>query len=72
MMYPLNVTNAELGGYAVANSEAEHKALTEAGYLPALEKQDGRTIESVREELDAKGIDYNKRWGLAKLLALTE
>lgn len=35
-MYPLSVQLPEPQiGFAVANDEAEHKALTEAGYLPA-------------------------------------
>lgn len=34
-MYPLNMHNPGAGGFAVANDEAEHKALSEAGYLPA-------------------------------------
>lgn len=33
-MYPLNMNNPGAGGFAVANDEGEHKALTEAGYLP--------------------------------------
>ena len=35
-MYPLNMHNPVAAGYAVANDEAEHKALTAAGYLPPL------------------------------------
>jgi hypothetical protein len=35
-MYPLNVKLPDPKiGFAVANDEDEHKALTEAGYLPA-------------------------------------
>ena len=34
-MYPLNMHNPDACGFAVANDEAEHKALSEAGYLPA-------------------------------------
>lgn len=33
-MYPLNMHNPGAGGYAVANDEDEHRALSEAGYLP--------------------------------------
>jgi hypothetical protein len=33
-MYPLNMHNPDAGGFAVANDEAEHKALSDAGYLP--------------------------------------
>lgn len=36
-MYPLNMKNAAAGGYAVANDEAEHKALSDAGYEPKYE-----------------------------------
>ena len=36
-MYPLNVSlPAPAIGFAVANDEAEHAVLTEAGYVPAL------------------------------------
>ena len=36
-MYPLNMTVVANGitGFAVANDEVEHQALTEAGYGPA-------------------------------------
>jgi len=34
-MYPLNMTDGK--GYAVANDEAEHIALSEAGYEPKFE-----------------------------------
>lgn len=35
-MYPLNMHSPAAQGFAVANDEAEHAALTEAGYLPPL------------------------------------
>jgi hypothetical protein len=75
-MYPLNVSNAKIGGFAVANSEDEHKALTEMGYepkfvAPELPAADEPTLESVRAELDAAGIAYDKRVkDVAKLQAL--
>lgn len=37
-MYPLNMTHKALGGFAVANDEQEHKALSDQGYEPKLEK----------------------------------
>lgn len=38
-MYPLNVSlQAPAIGFALANDETEHAALTEAGYVPALVK----------------------------------
>jgi len=85
-MYPLNMkTEGAKPGFAVANNEAEHAALTAAGYLPALVVEpiaplelpadevpdgDGRTVASVRAELDAAGIAYDKRLGLARLIEL--
>ena len=34
MDYPIHMKNEKAGGYAVANDEAEHKALSEQGYEP--------------------------------------
>lgn len=34
MVYPLNMRNASAGGFALASDEAEHKALSDAGYEP--------------------------------------
>jgi hypothetical protein len=71
-MYPLNVTNPKAGGFAVANDEAEHKALTEAGYGPAWvapTEPEALTVEELRAKLDAAGIEYDKRWGVEKLKA---
>jgi hypothetical protein len=75
-MYPINVQlPAPAIGFAVANDEQEHKDLSAAGYLPAFVEAeeidpDGRTVESVRAELDAAGIPYKKTFGLTKLIAL--
>lgn len=73
-MYPLNLKNAALGGFAVANDEAEHQSLSDAGYEPKFAPSegsaDGHTVESVRATLDAAGIEYKKTLGLAKLIAL--
>lgn len=63
-------------GFALANDEAEHAALSEHGYEPKLADADlsdsvgGHTVESVRAQLDAAGITYSKRLGLDKLMAL--
>lgn len=71
--------NAKLGGYAVANDEDEHSRLSDMGYEPKFVASDadpaeadaaGHTVASVRAQLDAAGIPYDKRLGLAKLLAL--
>lgn len=76
-MYPLNMQLPSPAiGYAVANDESEHIALSDFGYEPAFVSQEatsddqGHTVESVRSALDAAGIEYDKRWGLAKLVAL--
>ena len=78
-MYPLSMTLVAGIGFAVANDEAEHQALTVAGYGPAFVVPDadpaeaddaGHTVESARAALDAAGIAYDKRLGLAKLIAL--
>lgn len=78
-MYPLNMTLLAGIGFALANDEAEHQALTDAGYGPAFVVPDadpaeadgaGHTVASVRAALDAAGIAYDKRLGLVKLIAL--
>lgn len=46
MTYPLNVSlPSPLVGFAVANDETEHAALTERGYLPALAATDAAPQE---------------------------
>lgn len=84
-MYPLDLIKPTSdilrasAGFATANDEAEHKALSARGYEPKWKpseadptEDDGRghTVESVRAQLDAAGIAYDRRSGLAKLLAL--
>jgi hypothetical protein len=77
-MYPINMQLTEGIGFAVANTEAEHAALSDLGYEPKLAvdadpaESDGagHTVESVRAQLDAAGIVYDKRLGVSKLLAL--
>lgn len=32
--------------------------------------ESAQTVEAVRAQLDALGIDYDRRWGLARLIAL--
>ena len=70
-MYPLQMTCSACGfvGHAVANTEDEHRALSAAGYHPPLETL-GQTLESVRAQLDAAGVPYDKRLGLSKLIDL--
>lgn len=44
-MYPLNMTNTAAGGYAVASDEAEHRALTAAGYGPEFVEPEAEPAE---------------------------
>lgn len=74
-MYPLSMKTAEdQPGFAVANDEAEHAALSELGYLPKLEadaNEDGKVDKTeVMAALDKAGVEYDKRWGLERLKAL--
>lgn len=100
-MYPLNMKLASPKvGFAVANDEAEHAALTGYGYEPPLvaapqvsgegvsspvasepdgaasdadpneADNAGHTVASVRAQLDSLGIAYDRRFGLARLMAL--
>ncbi len=74
-MYPLNMKTAgDQPGFAVANDEVEHAALSEMGYEPKLVKEEASdtdlTKEQVMEKLDAAGIEYDKRWGLERLKSL--
>lgn len=78
MEYPLNLRNPN-EGFALANDEDEHKALSERGYEPRHIPQDadpnesdsaGHTVASVRTQLDGLGVPYDKRLGVEKLLAL--
>lgn len=78
-MYPLNMMNPASAGFAVANSEDEHQALSELGYEPKYEAKEadaseadaeGHTVESVRAALDAAGIPYKRTLGLARLIEL--
>ena len=80
-MESVNMAMPDGLGYAVASSKAEMAALKALGYAcvgtePAFEAESeetdaaGHTTESVRAALDAAGIEYDKRLGLAKLVAL--
>lgn len=76
-MYPLNMALKVGVGFAVANDEAEHKALNEAGYGPeffipgevgtSVPEED---IDAIRKQLDERGIKYHPRAGIEKLKAL--
>ena len=70
-MYPLSVSlPAPLIGFAVANDATEHRTLSDAGYVPAFVQDTAYTLETARDALDAAGVEYDKRLGLAKLIEL--
>ncbi len=71
-MYPLNLHHPGCCGFAVANDEKEHRALSDMGYLPsflAAETVVGE-VDELRAQLDALGIPYHHRAGADKLRSL--
>lgn len=68
-MYPLNMHNPALAGYAKANDDQEHRSLSALGYLPAFVESEPGDVDALRQALDDAGIAYDKRWGAAKLKA---
>jgi hypothetical protein len=71
-MYPLNLHNPSCCGFAVANDETEHRALSDMGYEPAFQAsgQVADEVEALRAQLDALGIPYHHRAGADKLRSL--
>ena len=66
-MYPLNVKLPDPQiGFAVANDEAEHKALSDMGYLPAYVAP---VVDraALLAEAEAKGLKVDGRWSDARL-----
>lgn len=60
-MYPLNMT-LPAGGFAVANDEHEHKALTDHGYVPPFAApQDADTTADPAPTADPVGAAPVKR-----------
>jgi hypothetical protein len=51
-MYPLNMRNPKAGGFALANDEAEHKALSEQGYEPKFEQAEEKPARKARKAAD--------------------
>ena len=83
--YPMSLylRGDALADHVIVTSEEEEAAKRAEGFKGAWEPQEkepdadhaesdgaGHTVESVRAQLDALGIAYDKRLGLAKLLAL--
>lgn len=80
-MYPLNMTSAA-GGYAVANTEEEHIALTAAGYgpafvappvaastasAPAAPASEDEAKAALTAKAEELGIKVDARWGVKRL-----
>ena len=66
-MYPLNVRLPDPQiGFAVANDEAEHKALSDMGYVPAYVAP---VVDraALLAEAEAKGLKVDGRWSDARL-----
>lgn len=75
-MYPLNMTNPAIGGYAVANCEDDHVTLTGLGYGPPAyvadvgpyPVQSGLRADLLNEAA-AAGIKVDGRWSDKRLQA---
>lgn len=68
MDYPLQVSlPAPLIGFAVANDAAEHAALSDAGYLPALSAEPAFDRAAAVAALEAKGVKVDGRWSDKRL-----
>jgi hypothetical protein len=82
-MYPLKMIRTVEGdsSFAVASDEGEHAKLSAMGYGPGYEAPAAdavasaaapQTVDEARAMLDAKGIAYDGRWSLPRLIeALT-
>lgn len=61
------------GESAVVQDAEQEAAKREAGFRmigeAAPSDESAETVETLRAELDAAGIEYDKRWGVAKLKA---
>jgi hypothetical protein len=78
MDYPLSLSlPAPDIGFAVANDEAEHIALSDVGYLPAFPGHEvaAPTAEELTEEVallsraELVGLKVDKRWSFKRLTA---
>lgn len=75
-MYPLHMKSAA-GGFALANTEDEHRALSASGYEPKLvEPEAGDSnagddtlseFEQLKAQAEARGIKVPGNWGVKKL-----
>lgn len=71
-MYPLHMKSAE-GGFALANTEDEHRELSECGYEPRLagttdsDVEKPSELEQLKAEAEARGIKVPGNWGVKKL-----
>jgi hypothetical protein len=67
-MYPLNVSlPAPAVGFALANDDAEHRSLTDAGYRPAYVEEADDLRAPLLAQAAEKGFKVDKRWSDARL-----
>lgn len=67
-MYPLDVKLAAPAiGFAIANDEAEHQALSDMGYLPAYVESEPLDKAALIEQLKAAGVAVDARWSVKRL-----
>jgi len=69
-MYPLNVSLPELlVGFARANDESEHIALTAAGYVPAFVAPEKADLDraALLAEAEKRGVKVDKRWAAERI-----
>ena len=76
MIYPLNLQlPAPDVGFAVANDEAEHIALSDVGYLPAFPEREKETATNenqvaraqLLEQAELIGLKVDGRWSNRRL-----
>lgn len=67
-MYPLDMQLAAPAvGFALATDDAEHRALTGAGYLPAYVEEADDIRTPLLAQAAEKGLKVDKRWSDARL-----
>jgi len=71
-MYPLNVELPAGQGFAVANDEAEHAALSDLGYLPPLAASESHPGEqpardALLQQAELAGLKVDGRWSDKRL-----
>lgn len=67
-MYPKIMQAGRWQQVVVANEEQERALPAEYGGLAGTDKGPEQTKEELQALCDERGIEYDKRWGVAKLL----